>query len=48
MVMHNPPHPGEFIRAVYLEPFAMTWIHMAIKRGLGRDFAFGLLKRSAS
>lgn len=24
MVMHNPPHPGEFIRAVYLEPFAIS------------------------
>ena len=20
MAMHNPPHPGEFINAVYLEP----------------------------
>lgn len=20
MAMHNPPHPGEFITAVYLEP----------------------------
>ena len=24
MAMHNPPHPGEFIREVYLEPFAIT------------------------
>ena len=38
---------GPLSAARYLEPFAMTWIHMAIKRGLGRDFAFGLLKRSA-
>jgi addiction module HigA family antidote len=22
--MHNPPHPGEFIRSVYLEPFGMS------------------------
>ena len=22
--MHNPPHPGEFIREVYLEPFGIT------------------------
>ena len=21
MAMHNPPHPGEFIREIYLEPF---------------------------
>jgi addiction module HigA family antidote len=24
MVMHNPPHPGEFIRSVYLEPFELS------------------------
>ena len=22
--MHNPPHPGEFIREVYLEPFGVS------------------------
>ena len=24
MTMHNPPHPGEFIKTVYLEPFAVS------------------------
>lgn len=24
MTMHNPPHPGEFIREVYLEPHEMS------------------------
>lgn len=24
MAMHNPPHPGEFIRSVYLEPFGFS------------------------
>jgi len=24
MAMHNPPHPGEFIRAVYIEPFDLS------------------------
>jgi addiction module HigA family antidote len=24
MTMHNPPHPGEFIRSVYLEPFGFS------------------------
>jgi len=28
-----------------LEPFAMLWIHLANAQGLGRDFAFGLLRR---
>ncbi len=24
MSMHDPPHPGEFIREVYLEPFGLS------------------------
>jgi len=24
MTMHNPPHPGEFIFAIYLAPFGMS------------------------
>ena len=24
MSMHNPPHPGEFIREVYIEPFGLS------------------------
>jgi len=24
MTMHNPPHPGEFIRATYIEPFDIS------------------------
>ena len=24
MAMHNPPHPGEFIRSVYLQPFELS------------------------
>lgn len=24
MAMYNPPHPGEFISSVYLEPFGMS------------------------
>lgn len=24
MKMHNPPHPGEFIREVYLEPLGIS------------------------
>lgn len=36
---------GPLAGARYLEPFAMTWIHMAMKLGLGRDFGFVRLKR---
>lgn len=24
MTMHNPPHPGEFIREIYITPFAIS------------------------
>ena len=36
---------GPLMAARYLEPFAMTWIHLAIRQGFGRRFAFGLLRR---
>lgn len=36
---------GDLKTARYLEPFAMTWIHMAIKLGQGRNFAFARLRR---
>ena len=36
---------GDLKTARYLEPFAMTWIHMAIKLGQGRRFAFARLQR---
>jgi predicted dinucleotide-binding enzyme len=35
---------GGLVVARLLEPYAMLWIHLALTRGLGRDFAFGLLK----
>lgn len=36
---------GDLSASRYLEPFAMTWIHMAIKLGQGRRFAFARLHR---
>jgi 8-hydroxy-5-deazaflavin:NADPH oxidoreductase len=36
---------GALAAARYLEPFAMTWIHLALKLGQGRNFAFARLKR---
>jgi addiction module HigA family antidote len=32
--MHNPPHPGEFIREVYLEPNDITGRQLAAKLGV--------------
>ncbi|MGZ4968732.1 MAG: HigA family addiction module antitoxin [Methylobacter sp.] len=34
MAMHNPPHPGEFIREVYLEPFGITGRELSTKLGV--------------
>lgn len=36
---------GPLQAARYLEPFAMTWIHLAFRCGQGRRFAFSLLRR---
>lgn len=34
MAMHNPPHPGEFIRATYIEPFDISIRSMAESLGV--------------
>jgi len=31
MSMYNPPHPGEFIREVYLEPLGISYRTIAAK-----------------
>jgi predicted dinucleotide-binding enzyme len=36
---------GSLSAARYVEPFAMTWIHMAFRQGHGRKFAFNVLRR---
>ena len=34
MTMHNPPHPGEFITEVYLEPNGLSGRELAAKLGV--------------
>ena len=34
MFMHNPPHPGEFIRATYIEPFDLSIRSLAESLGV--------------
>jgi hypothetical protein len=36
---------GNLQAARLLEPVAMLWIHLAFQQGLGRDFAFKLIRR---
>ena len=31
MAMHTPPHPGEFIQGIYLEPFGVSGRELAMK-----------------
>lgn len=34
MAMHDPPHPGEFITEVYLEPYNLSGRELAAKLGV--------------
>ena len=34
MAMHNPPHPGEFIRETYIEPFDISIRSLADSLGV--------------
>ena len=34
MAMHNPPHPGEFIHATYIEPFDISLRSLAESLGV--------------
>jgi predicted dinucleotide-binding enzyme len=37
---------GDLTLARLLEPYALIWIHLALRRGFGTDWAFGLLRGS--
>ncbi|MGZ4955147.1 MAG: HigA family addiction module antitoxin [Methylobacter sp.] len=47
MAMHNPPHPGEFIREVYLEPFGITGRELSSKLGVSPSTLNRILKGSS-
>lgn len=44
MGMHNPPHPGEFIREVYLEPFGLTARQLAVRLAVSPSTLTRVLK----
>jgi antitoxin HigA-1 len=44
MTMHNPPHPGEFIREVYLQPNEITGRQLAAKLGVSPSTLNRVLK----
>lgn len=46
--MHNPPHPGEFIREVYLEPFGISYRTVAAKLNVSPSTFNRLIKGQSS
>jgi addiction module HigA family antidote len=44
MTVHNPPHPGEFIRKVYLEPLGINSRQLASSLGVSPSTLSRLLK----
>ncbi|MCH4810809.1 HigA family addiction module antitoxin [Vreelandella neptunia] len=44
MTMHTPPHPGEFIREIYLEPFGISSRQLASSLGVSPSTLTRLLK----
>ena len=48
MNMHNPPHPGEFIREVYLEPLNVSFRSVAEKLKVSPSTFHRLIKGQSS
>ncbi|MGH8522791.1 MAG: HigA family addiction module antitoxin [Gammaproteobacteria bacterium] len=46
MAMHNPPHPGEFITTVYLEPNGISGRELAIRLSVAPSTLNRVLKGS--
>ncbi|USD66024.1 HigA family addiction module antitoxin [Vibrio sp. SCSIO 43136] len=48
MSMHNPPHPGEFIHEVYMEPFGYSCRYIAKQLDVSPSTLNRVLKGSSS
>ena len=48
MAMYNPPHPGEFIASVYLEPNGISGRELATKLGVAPSTLNRILTGSSS
>ncbi|MCG7532371.1 HigA family addiction module antitoxin [Psychrobium sp. MM17-31] len=48
MTMHNPPHPGEFITDVYMEPFGYSCRFVAKKLDVSASTLNRILKGQSS
>ena len=47
MNMHNPPHPGEFIYATYMEPFGLSCRYLAEKLDVSPSTLNRVLKQQS-
>jgi addiction module HigA family antidote len=47
MKMHNPPHPGEIIRTLWLEPLGLTVTNAAVALGVSRKTLSSILNGRA-
>ncbi len=47
MTMHNPPHPGEFIQQIYLEPNELSARELSSRLGVAASTLNRILKGSS-
>ena len=47
MAMHNPPHPGEFIQSIYMEPNQLSCRELASKLGVAASTLSRILNGSS-
>lgn len=47
MLMHNPPHPGEIIKELCLEPLGLTVTAAAKALGVSRKTLSGIINQKA-
>jgi addiction module HigA family antidote len=47
MAMHNPPHPGEFIKATYMIPFDLSCRYLAEQLNVAASTLNRILKKQS-
>ena len=47
MTMHNPPHPGEFMQATYMEPFGLSCRYLAVQLNVAASTLNRVLKQQS-
>lgn len=48
MSMHNPPHPGEFIESIYMEPHDISCRYLAEQLGVAASTLNRVIKGKSS